>query len=117
MKRANRRKQEHRLFAEWAWDCYFGIVVVFKRSPLIARVVRLSRSPKDALAHAHRPDAFSKSFRVGESPLTAASAVPVRLAAKCRACLGAVAALGRVHSPGLGVQGLTDVSGNDFRRV
>ena len=29
----------------------------------------------------------------------------------------AVAALGRVHSPNLGVQGLTDVSGDDFRRV
>ena len=34
------------------------------------------------LNHAHRPDAFSKSFRVSESPLTVASAVPVRLAAK-----------------------------------
>ena len=90
---------------------------LWKKRPLVAWVFGLRRLLKDTLAQAHRPDAFSKSFRVGESPLTVASAVPVRLAAKCRACLGAVAALGRVHSPGLGVQGLTDVSGNDFRRV
>jgi hypothetical protein len=83
MKRANRRRQEHRFFVGLAWDCYFGIIAVFKRSPPIARVVRFRCSPKDALAHAHRPDAFSKSFRVGESPLTVASAVPVGLAAKC----------------------------------
>ena len=56
---------------------------MLKIGPSIARVVRLRCSSENALAHTHRPDAFSKSFRVGESPLIAASAVPFRLAAKC----------------------------------
>jgi len=32
MKRANRRRQEHRLFAGLAWGCYFGIIAVFKKA-------------------------------------------------------------------------------------
>ena len=83
MKRANHRTQEHRLF------CGVGLGLLFrnrrfllKKRPLAARVLGLRRLLKDTLAHAHRPDAFSKSFRVSESPLTVASTVPVRLAAK-----------------------------------
>ena len=70
-------------FAALAWGCYFGIVVfLLNKRPLAARVFGLRRLLKDTLAHAHRPDAFSKSFRVSESPLTVASAVPVYVGAK-----------------------------------